>query len=75
MMRLRRPPHHEERPVRRLRDEVDHPVHHAAVLDAPGRNQRARELVEIAELAEAAALRNGPHSAQARSLGVTNAVR
>ena len=56
MMRLRRPSHHEEGPVGRLRDEVDHPVHHAAVFDAPGRNQRARELVEIAELAEAAAL-------------------
>ena len=36
MMGLRRPRHHEERTCRRPLDEVDHPVHHAPIFDAPG---------------------------------------
>jgi hypothetical protein len=41
MMGLGRPPHYEKRAVRRLGDEVDHAVHHAAIFDPPGRNQGA----------------------------------
>ena len=42
---------------RRPIDELEHAVHHAAVLDAPGRNlRRARQAVSVADFVEAASL-------------------
>ena len=61
MVRLLRPGHQEERLRRIAVDELVHAVDRAAVLHAPGRQQRrARQLVVIDHVAEAAAIEKCP---------------